>query len=123
MGGALFVDGRNEPYAGGRKQIQRIHIGRADDAENFGDALRDQRLDKGFAGGHARHRVLPSRSALSARRERVAAPPPCQLHARAASARQLRLLSNGSGKVNLSCTEYKNSLRAKKAWAEEETNE
>ena len=127
MGGALLVNRRNESDAGGRKQIQRIHIGRADDAEDLGDALRDQRLDKGFAGGHARHRVsslkigLVGRSracftagALSIARRRAPAPPPT---------RQWRLLSNGSGEVNLSCTDYKNALRAKKAWAEEETNE
>jgi hypothetical protein len=56
MGGALLVDGRDEPDARRRKQVERVHVGGADDAEDIRDALGDQRLDEGFAGGHARHR-------------------------------------------------------------------
>ncbi|MNN74873.1 hypothetical protein D3C81_1911160 [compost metagenome] len=62
MGGALLVHGGHETNAGGGKQVQRIHEGRTDNAEYVFDALRDQRFDKRFAGGHvllAAHGLSP----------------------------------------------------------------
>jgi len=64
---ALFVHRRHEADAGRGKQVQRIHEGRTDDAENILDALRDQRFDKRFAGGHvllAAHGLSPGMPAL-----------------------------------------------------------
>ena len=68
-------------------------------------------IEIGFVG-HARTCFSAAALSIARRQDRGAAP-----------TRQWRLLSNGSGKVNLSCTDYKNALRAKKAWTEEETNE
>ena len=55
VAGALLVRHRDEADARGLEQVERVHIGRADDAEDVGDALRDQGLDERFAGGHAGH--------------------------------------------------------------------
>ncbi len=50
VAGALLVHGRDEADAGGREQVERVHIGGADDAEDVLDAVGDQRFDKGFRG-------------------------------------------------------------------------
>ena len=55
VGGALLVDRGNEADAGGRKDVERIHIGRADDAKNIGHPVAGQGLDEGLAGCHAGH--------------------------------------------------------------------
>ena len=44
MPGALLVRDRDEADAGEREQIERVHEGRANDAENVLDALRDKGL-------------------------------------------------------------------------------
>src|SRR2546428_1368945 len=54
MGRSLLVHRGDEANAGGRKQVERIHVGRADDAEYLGDALRDRRLDERLGTRHAR---------------------------------------------------------------------
>src|SRR5205814_5616050 len=55
MSGTLFMRGRDEADAGGREEIERIHIGGAGDAEDILDAIGDQRFDEGFGGGHFGH--------------------------------------------------------------------
>ena len=49
----LLVRHRNEADAGERKQIVRIHISGADDAERVLHALCNQRFDKRFGRRHA----------------------------------------------------------------------
>ena len=49
---ALLVRDRDEADAGERKQIERIHVRRADDAEDVVDALRDQRFDERLGRRH-----------------------------------------------------------------------
>jgi hypothetical protein len=55
MARALLMHGRYEADAGGRKQIEGIHIGRADDAEHVLDALRHQGFDECFGRCHSCH--------------------------------------------------------------------
>ena len=50
---ALFVRDGNEADAGGRKDIECVHVRRADDAEDVGDAVGGKRFDQGFGRGHA----------------------------------------------------------------------
>jgi hypothetical protein len=50
---ALLVHRGNEADAGRRKDVQRVHIGRTDDAEDIPDALRRQGFHQRLAGGHA----------------------------------------------------------------------
>ena len=45
----LLVRHRQEADAGGREQVERVHVGRADDAEDMRHALRGQGLDEGLA--------------------------------------------------------------------------
>ncbi len=52
--GVLLVGDGNETDAGKRKQIVRIHVGGADDAETVLHALRHQGFDERFAGCHAK---------------------------------------------------------------------
>jgi len=52
--GVLLVGDGNEADAGERKQIVRIHVGGADDAEAVLHALRHQGFDERFAGRHAK---------------------------------------------------------------------
>ena len=52
---ALFVDGRNEADPGGREQVQRVHVGGPDDAEDILHAIGDQGFDESFGSGHSRH--------------------------------------------------------------------
>ena len=52
VAGALLVRHRDEADAGRPEQVERVHIGRADDAEDMGDALRHQGLDEGFRRRH-----------------------------------------------------------------------
>ena len=59
VAGALLVHGRDEADAGGREKVERVHVGRADDAEHVLDAVRDQRLHEGFAGRHLGHGGAP----------------------------------------------------------------
>jgi hypothetical protein len=49
---ALLVRDRHEPDAGERKEIERIHVRRSDDAEHFAHAVCDQRLDERLGGRH-----------------------------------------------------------------------
>ncbi len=58
---ALLVLYGDEADPGGREDVQRVHIGRADDAEDVGHAVRDQGLDEGFACGHVGHGLSPHR--------------------------------------------------------------
>ena len=50
VAGALLVRDRNEADAGRREEVQRVHEGRAHDAEDVGDAVGDERFDEGFGG-------------------------------------------------------------------------
>ncbi len=52
---ALLVHRGDEADAGGRKDVERVHVGRADDAEDVRDPVARQGLDKGFARCHAGH--------------------------------------------------------------------
>ena len=52
VAGALLVRDRNEADAGERKQVERIHVRRADDAEDVGHAVRDQRFDERLGRRH-----------------------------------------------------------------------
>ncbi len=58
VGGALFVDDGHEADAGRGEDVHGIHEGRTHDAEGCLDAVGDQGLDEGLAGGHAGHRLL-----------------------------------------------------------------
>jgi hypothetical protein len=49
---ALLVRDRDEPDAGERKEIERIHVGRADDAEHVLDAMGNERLDESLGRRH-----------------------------------------------------------------------
>jgi hypothetical protein len=55
VGGVLLVSHRDETNPGGRKQIERIHVGRTHDPECVGHALGDELLDEGLGGCHSRH--------------------------------------------------------------------
>ena len=59
MAGALFVLHRDEADAGRLENVQCIHVGRADDAEDVGDAMGGEGLDEGFTRCHARHGGSP----------------------------------------------------------------
>ena len=49
---ALLMNRGNETDAGCGKDVQGIHVGRTDDAEDVGDAVRHQGFDQGFARRH-----------------------------------------------------------------------
>ena len=50
--GALLVGGRNKSNAGLGEDVQGVHIGGADDAEDVGDAVGDKSFHQRFAGSH-----------------------------------------------------------------------
>ena len=58
VGGALLVHGRDKADSGGRKNIQRVHISRADDAEDIGHFVRDKGFDERFARSHFGHLIF-----------------------------------------------------------------
>ena len=66
VAGALLVADRDEADARGREQVERVHVGRADDAEDVGHALGRQGLDERLAGSHPGH-AQPSLSAARLR--------------------------------------------------------
>ena len=53
--GALLMRDGDEADARRLEQVQRVHIGRADDAEDVLDPVGGQGFDEGFAGGHPGH--------------------------------------------------------------------
>jgi hypothetical protein len=52
VGGTLFVRHRNESDARRREDVQGVHERRADDTEDVGHALRDQRFHEGLRRRH-----------------------------------------------------------------------
>ena len=55
VSGALLMGGGDEPDAGRGEEVEGIHIGGADDAEDVLHAIGDERLDESFGCGHDRH--------------------------------------------------------------------
>ena len=51
--GALLVRHRDEADAGGREDVERVHVGRAHDAEDLGHAVGRECLHQGFGRRHA----------------------------------------------------------------------
>jgi hypothetical protein len=49
---ALLVRDRDEADAGERKEVERIHVRRPDDAEDVLDTVGHQRLDEGLGRRH-----------------------------------------------------------------------
>ena len=58
VAGALLVRDRDEADAGRLEDVERVHVGRADDAEDMLHAMGDERFDKGLGRRHAGHGVL-----------------------------------------------------------------
>ena len=54
---ALFVRDGDEVDAGGRKNIERVHEGGADDAEHMRDAVDGEGFDQGLRGAHLLRRL------------------------------------------------------------------
>jgi hypothetical protein len=52
VGRRLLVGHGNEADAGRGKEVQTVHEGRPDDAEDLLDTFGHQGLDQGLAGGH-----------------------------------------------------------------------
>ena len=59
VAGALLMHGWDEADAGRREEVEGIHVGRADDAEDVLDAMGDERLNECLAGRHFRHAATP----------------------------------------------------------------
>ena len=53
--GALLVDRGDEADTGRRKDVERVHVGGADDPEDLGDPVAGQSLDECLTGCHAGH--------------------------------------------------------------------
>ena len=59
VGGVLLVRDRDEADAGRLEDVERVHVGGADDAEHGLDAVRGQGLDESLARRHAGHDGWP----------------------------------------------------------------
>ena len=64
----LLVRHRDEANAGERKQVERVHVSRADDAENVFHAIGDQRFDERL---RRRHLLLAGNGEMPGIRHRI----------------------------------------------------
>ena len=58
MDGVLLMRHRDEADAGRLEDVERVHIGRPDDAEDVLHAMRRQGFDESLARGHQGHGFL-----------------------------------------------------------------